>query len=181
MPAPANTVLTIPEPGRCALVERPYPVIKAGYAIIKTEIAPVCLEGSRIWAAHDFEFHDDAEHLGHEGVGTVVETCEGSFFKAGDRVIVFQGDHCGHCHACTSGLSPTYCDANDPDVVGPENAAMRGIERRNDSESGGFAMPPFVLHPRLISFAYLTSCSSGTPHLPTVHSAWAFPARKAWM
>lgn len=143
----SNTVLTIPEPGRFALVEKPYPVIKAGYAIIKTEIAPVCLEGSRIWAAHDFEFHDGPEHLGHEGVGTVVEPLDGSNFRVGDRVIVFQGDHCGHCHACNSGLSPTYCDANDPDIVGPENAAMHGIERRNGSESGGFAMATYRIAP----------------------------------
>jgi threonine dehydrogenase-like Zn-dependent dehydrogenase len=147
MTALTNTVLTIPEPGRIALVERPFPRIKAGYAVIKTEIAPVCLEGSRIWPAHDFEFHDDPEHLGHEGVGTVVETMDGSNFRVGDRVIVFQGDHCGHCHACNNGLSPTYCDANDPDIVGPENAAMHGIERRNDSPSGGFAMATYRIAP----------------------------------
>ena len=50
-----NTVLSIPEPGRFELVERPYPKIKPGYAIVRTEIAPICLEGSRIWANHDFE------------------------------------------------------------------------------------------------------------------------------
>lgn len=45
-----NVVLTIPEPGKFELVERPYPSIKAGYAIVQMEIAPVCLEGSCIWA-----------------------------------------------------------------------------------------------------------------------------------
>ena len=58
-----NVVLTIPEPHRFELVEMPYPTFTAGYAVIKTEIAPVCLEGSRIWAEHDFEFHDDPTHL----------------------------------------------------------------------------------------------------------------------
>ena len=57
----SNVVLTIPEPGRIELVERPYPKFNAGYAVIRTEIAPVCLEGSRIWAAHDFEFRDIGE------------------------------------------------------------------------------------------------------------------------
>ena len=57
----SNVVLTIPEPGRIELVERPYPKFNAGYAVIRIEIAPVCLEGSRIWAAHDFEFHDIGE------------------------------------------------------------------------------------------------------------------------
>ena len=38
-----NVVLSIPEPGKIELVERPFPKVKAGYAIIKTEIAPICL------------------------------------------------------------------------------------------------------------------------------------------
>ena len=147
-----NTILTIPQPGQFELVERPYPTIAAGYAIIKTEIAPVCLEGSRIWAAHDFEFHDDAEHLGHEGVGTVVEVMNGSNFQVGDRVIVFQGDHCGHCHACTQGLSPTYCDANDPDLRGVDGSAMKGIEKRTASASGGFAMATYRIAPEANMF-----------------------------
>jgi len=147
MTTPTNTVLTIPRPGQFALVERPYPRFKSGYVVIRTEIAPICLEGSRIWSEHDFEFHDDPEHLGHEGVGTVEAVNEGSNFRVGDRVIVFQGDHCGHCHACTNGLSPTYCDANDPDIRGVDGSAMHGIEKRNDSESGGFAMATHRIAP----------------------------------
>jgi len=144
---PVNVALTIPKPGTFELVERPLPIIEAGYALVKTEIAPICLEGSRIWAEHDFEFHDDPAHLGHEGVGTVVAVKPGSNFRVGDRVIVFQGDHCGHCHACTSGQSPTYCDANDPDVMGVDKAAMRSIELRNGSPSGGFAMERYRIAP----------------------------------
>ena len=102
--AKCNTILTIPEPGRFALEERPYPTIKAGYAVIRTEIAPVCLEGSRIWARHEFEElfgglrSDYPDGLGHEGVGVIEEAPPGSSFSVGDRVIVFQGDHCGQCH-----------------------------------------------------------------------------------
>ncbi|MGA1579290.1 MAG: zinc-dependent alcohol dehydrogenase [Luminiphilus sp.] len=168
---PVNVALTIPRPGTFELVERPFPVIQSGYAVVKTEIAPICLEGSRIWAEHDFEFHDDPEHLGHEGVGTVVEVKPGSNFRVGDRVIVFQGDHCGHCHACTSGMSPTYCDANDPDVMGVDKAAMRGIELRNGSASGGFAMEYYRIAPEAnlaripdsLDFRYAASanCSFG--------------------
>lgn len=142
-----NLAVTIPEPGRVELVERPFPSIVAGYCVIKTEIAPICLEGTRIWTEHDFEFHDDPEHLGHEGVGTVVEVVPGSNLSVGDRVIVFQGDYCGRCHSCHQGLSPTYCDANDPDIQGPDRAAMRGIELRNGSESGGFAMERYRIAP----------------------------------
>jgi len=141
---PVNHVLTIPEPGRTEIVERAYPRIVPGYAIIETEIAPICLEGSRIWDHHEFEFHDDPEHLGHEGVGTIVEVHPGSTFKVGDRVIVFQGDHCGQCHACRQALSPTYCDANVPERGG---RALKGIEERNESASGGFAMATHRIAP----------------------------------
>ena len=139
-----NVVLTIPEPHRFELVEKPYPKIKAGYAVIKTEIAPICLEGSRIWAEHDFEFHDDPTHLGHEGVGIIEDIHAGSSFKNGDRVIVFQGDHCGQCYSCRHGYSPTYCVANLPNFGGN---GLRGIEEKNDSESGGSAMARYRIAP----------------------------------
>lgn len=162
-----NVILTIPEPGIFELIERPYPKIKAGYAIIKNEIAPICLEGTRIWAKHDFEFHDDPTHLGHESVGTVVEILPGSNYKVGDRVIIFQGDHCGRCHACRSGLSPTYCQSNNPDIHGVEHAAMKGIEYKNESESGGFAMAHYriapeanlYLIPDTVNFRYAAACN----------------------
>ena len=59
----SNVVLTVPEPGRFELVERPYPKFLPGYAVIRTEIAHIRLQGSRNWAEHDFEHHDDPEHL----------------------------------------------------------------------------------------------------------------------
>jgi threonine dehydrogenase-like Zn-dependent dehydrogenase len=142
--AKSNVVLTVPEPGRFELVERPYPTFRPGYAVVRTEIAPVCLEGSRIWTEHDFEFHDDPEHLGHEGVGTIEDIHPGSGFRKGDRVIVFQGDHCGQCHSCRNGLSPTYCASNLPEYGGH---ALRGIEEKNDSASGGFAMARYRIAP----------------------------------
>ena len=142
--AKTNVVLTIPEPHRIELAERPYPKIEAGYAIIKTEIAPICLEGSRIWDHHEFEFHDDPAHLGHEGVGVIEDIHPGSSFRKGDRVVVFQGDHCGQCYSCRHGESPTYCDANLPHRGG---RGLRGIEERNGSESGGFAMARYRIAP----------------------------------
>ena len=142
--AKSNVVLTIPKPRQFELVERPYPNFKPGYAVVRTEIAPVCLEGSRIWTEHDFEHHDDPEHLGHEGVGTIEDIHSGSGLKKGDRVIVFQGDHCGNCHSCRNALSPTYCVSNLPEYGGK---ALRGIEKKNASESGGFAMARYRLAP----------------------------------
>ena len=162
-----NVVLTIPEPGKFELVERPFPKIKAGYAIVKNEIAAICLEGTRIWAAHDFEFHDDPVQLGHESVGTVAAVMPGSNYKAGDRVIIFQGDHCGQCHACRNGLSPTYCQSNNPDIHGVERSAMKGIEYRNESASGGFAMARYRIAPEAnlyripdaVDFRYAAACN----------------------
>jgi threonine dehydrogenase-like Zn-dependent dehydrogenase len=139
-----NVVLTIPEPRRFELIERPYPKFKAGYAVVRTEIAPVCLEGSRIWTSHDCEFFDDPYHMGHEGVGVIDDIHPGSTFRKGDRVIVFQGDHCGQCHSCRNGFSPTYCRSNIPEFGGK---ALHGIEEKNDSESGGFAMEKYRLAP----------------------------------
>lgn len=142
-----NLALTIPVPGECELVERAYPNRKPGYAIVETEIAPICLEGTRIFAEHDFEFHDDPFHLGHEGVGTIAEVDESANFKVGDRVVVYQGEHCGDCYACNHNLSPTYCDWNNPDIHGVGFTAMKGIQARNESESGGFAMERYRLAP----------------------------------
>lgn len=34
-----NVVLAIPEPGEFELVKKPYPKFRAGYAVIRTEIA----------------------------------------------------------------------------------------------------------------------------------------------
>jgi threonine dehydrogenase-like Zn-dependent dehydrogenase len=160
----SNVVLTIPEPGRFELAEKPYPKFMPGYAVIRTEIAPICLEGSRIWAEHDFEFHDDPEHLGHEGVGVIDDIHPGSGFRKGDRVIVFQGDHCGQCHSCRNGLSPTYCASNLPDRGG---RALIGIEEKNDSESGGFAMAKYRIAPvaniyripDAVDFKYAAACN----------------------
>ena len=75
----SNVILTIPEPKKFELVEKPYPKIKAGYAIVSNDYAGVCLEGSRIWAKHHFEkFYgggqsDYPDGLGHESVGVVEE------------------------------------------------------------------------------------------------------------
>ena len=148
-----NTILTIPEPGGFELVERPYPVIKPGYAIIRTEIAPVCLEGTRIWANHEFEElfgglrSDYPDGLGHEGVGVIEEIHPGSDFKVGDRVMVFQGDYCGQCHSCRNALSPTYCEANIHPRPGMERVALAGIQDWNESESGGWAMARYRIAP----------------------------------
>ena len=77
-----NVLLTIPEPKKVELKERPYPKIVPGFSLIQVEIAPVCIE-HQVYKEHRFEWHSDEEHQGHEGVGTIVETVPGSKFKPG--------------------------------------------------------------------------------------------------
>ncbi len=148
----ANVVLTIPEPERTELKEKPFPSIVEGFVVVEMDIAPVCNE-ARIFRDHQFEWHDSPEHLGHEGVGTVVETRPGSRFSAGERVIVWQGNPCQECFVCTTGLSPTHClgipyEGFD-DGMAPQDvtAGLLGIERVNGSASGGFAMARYRIAP----------------------------------
>jgi threonine dehydrogenase-like Zn-dependent dehydrogenase len=147
-----NTVLTIPEPSTTALVDKPYPTIIPGFVIVDTAIAPVCNE-ARIYRDHQFEWHDSPEHLGHEGVGTIVETAAGSRFEVGDRVIVFQGNSCQACFVCTEGLSPTHClgipyEGFDEGMAPQDvTAGLLGIEKVNGSASGGFAMAKYRIAP----------------------------------
>ena len=147
-----NTVLTIPAPRTATLIDKPYPEITPGFVIIDVAIAPVCNE-ARIYRDHQFEWHDSPEHLGHEGVGTIVEVAAGSRFAAGDRVIVFQGNSCQTCFVCTQGLSPTHClgipyEGFDEGMAPQDvTAGLLGIEKVNGSESGGFAMARYRIAP----------------------------------
>lgn len=148
-----NKILTIPEPGKVEVIERPFPKIKGGYLIVKNEYSALCLEGTRIYTSHDFEKFqgglqsDYWDGLGHESVGVVEEVSPGSNFKKGDRVIIFQGDHCGCCYSCENGLSPTYCDSNMVEREGVHGVAMEGIQNYNESESGGWALAQYRIAP----------------------------------
>ncbi len=152
MMARTNTVLTIPAPRTAALATKPYPVAGPGFVIVEVAVAPVCNEG-RIYRDHQFEWHDSPEHLGHEGVGTIVETQPGSRFGVGDRVIIYQVNPCGECFVCTQGLSPTHCMGipyeSYEEGMAPQDieAGPLGIEKVNGSASGGFGMVRYRLAP----------------------------------
>lgn len=138
-----NTALTIAET-RVAHVElRPYPKIIPGYAIVEVAYAGVCGEellyakgvpSERLPGSPHPVF--DRRHLGHEGVGTIVELAEGSRYAVGDRVVIYYGAHCGRCYACRNGLSTTYCVRTS----GPTGTGLFGVEVANGSSSGGFGM-----------------------------------------
>ena len=159
-----NTVLTIPQPGEVVLKDVPYPRIKVGYALIKVMIAPVCIE-HQIYRDHTFEWADDEEHMGHEGVGEIYEVEEGSRFRIGDRVIIYQGNPCGECYICQRSLSPTHClgipyediqGGSNPheklETLGGEETinapgGLGSIEKDCESESGGFGFSKYRIAP----------------------------------
>lgn len=129
---PINICLTIPEPGRIELVERPYPTAKLGSVVLEQAIAPICTE-DRLWTDHRHQWPDNPYSLGHEGVGTVHYAPEGSALKVGDRVIVF-AEH------------PDPSTADSPAAA--EFFFVEGLsplERRNGSESGWAAMATYRL------------------------------------
>lgn len=183
-----NIVLTIPEPRKVELKERPYPKITAGYSMMKVEIAPVCIE-HQVYLEHRFEWHSDKERQGHEGVGTICEVLPGSKFKVDDRVIMYQGNPCQQCFVCTRGLSPTHClnipyehlcECQSPDTVleilGGDRAidtpgGLKDIENKCGSESGGYGFSKYRIAndymiqkiPDDLPFRYaaLANCSLG--------------------
>lgn len=184
----ANVVLAIPEPGKVALRERPYPKLAPGYSMMKVEIAPICIE-HQVYKEHRFEWHSDEERQGHEGVGTICEVMPGSKFKPGDRVIMYQGNPCQECFVCQRGLSPTHClsipyehlcESQTPDTVLEvldggraidTPGGLKDIENKCGSESGGYGFSKYRIDndymiqkiPDDLSFRYaaLANCSLG--------------------
>ena len=186
----SNTVLTIPNPGVVKMKEMPYPHVAPGFVLVKVVIAPICIE-HQIYRDHTFEWHEDEEHLGHEGVGIIEEVAEASSFAVGDRVVIYQGNPCGVCFVCEEGLSPTHCLAipyeempgevgADPyaqiDSLGGEplittKGGLRSIELECESESGGFGFSKYRLAPESMvqklpndlpfRYAAAANCSNG--------------------
>ncbi len=108
-PPEHNTVLTVPEVGKVDFVKRPYPRVKPGSVLVKTEIAAVCVD-DRMYTDHVHEWFDHPLYgVGHEGVGTVVEAPESRVFRPGDKVLISHGGYCGRCFACLNGLSQAHC------------------------------------------------------------------------
>ena len=185
-----NTVLTIPEPGRVQLQEKAYPKVAPGYVLVKVAIAPICIE-HQIYRDHTFEWHEDESHLGHEGVGIIVEVGGDGDFEVGDRVIIYQGNPCGECFVCEQGLSPTHCMSIPyEEITGAAGAdpyagleslggaatinipgGLASIEAACDSESGGFGFSQYRLAPESMvqripdnlpfRYAAAANCSNG--------------------
>ena len=86
-----NTIVTVPKPYTVELVKRPYPRVKPGSVLVKTEIAALCVD-DRMYTDHVHEWFDSPVYgMGHEGVGTVLEAPESRTFRPGDRVLISHG------------------------------------------------------------------------------------------
>ena len=148
-----NKVLTVPKPGKVEFVNRPYPRVKPGSVLVKTEIAAVCVD-DRMYTDHIHEWFDHPLYgVGHEGVGTVVEAPESRVFRPGDKVLISHGGYCGRCFACMNGLSQAHCAGMvEGERAGLSTSApeffvngLAPVERKNDSQSGWAAMAEYRL------------------------------------
>ena len=83
-------------------------------------------------------FMDAGDVLGHEAMGTVLETGpEVEHLKPGDRVVVPFNISCGHCWMCTHGLQ-SQCETTQVREHGT-GAALFGYSRLYGSVPGGQA------------------------------------------
>lgn len=96
-------------PGNKALEEVPDPGLrKATDAIVQVDTTTICGTDLHILGGH-VPAVEDGRVLGHEGVGTIVETGEAvTNFKAGDRAIISCVSSCGVCSYCRQQL-PSHC------------------------------------------------------------------------
>ena len=149
-----NKVLTIPEPGRIEIVSRPYPRVKPGSVLVKTEVAALCVD-DRMYKDHTHEWFDHPVYgVGHEGVGTVIEAPDSAVFKPGDKVLISHGGYCGRCFACLNSLSQAHCTglSGGGARAGSSTSApeflvdgLAPVERKNGSESGWAAFAEYRL------------------------------------
>ena len=92
----------------CALADRPDPVVKDNYVLIKITAAPMCTE---VAAYRNGELSDT---LGHEAAGEVVEVAQLGRVKVGDRVVVMPQNGCGRCDLCLAGEHIRCQSPRDP-------------------------------------------------------------------
>ena len=91
--------------GKVELVERPKPVAKGDFVVVKIHVAPMCTEFKG--------FQDDwtSDWFGHEAAGEVVEVAQPGGVNVGDRVVVMPQYPCGRCALCLAG-DYIHCENN---------------------------------------------------------------------
>lgn len=79
------------------IVEKPKPVAKDNFVVVKVHAAPMCTE------YQSYKKGGKSDTLGHEAAGEVVEVAQPGRVKAGDRVVVQPQYACGVCPLCLTG------------------------------------------------------------------------------
>jgi L-iditol 2-dehydrogenase len=98
------------------LIDKPDPVAKGKFAVVKIHSAPMCTEYK------GFKTEGTGDSFGHEAAGEVVEIAQEGTVKVGDRVVVMPHYPCGKCYLCLAG-EYAHCQTdhqppNVPDQTG---------------------------------------------------------------
>ena len=84
-------------PESAGLIDKPDPVAKGEFVVIKIHSAPMCTEYK------GFKNEGIGDSFGHEAAGEVVEIAQEGTVKVGDRVVVMPHYPCGKCYICLAG------------------------------------------------------------------------------
>ncbi|MCH8291501.1 zinc-binding dehydrogenase [Candidatus Poribacteria bacterium] len=79
------------------LVQKPDPIPKEDFVLVKVHAAPMCTEYKALKGGHE------GSGFGHEAAGEVVEVAQPGRVKVGDRVVVQPQYACGTCPSCLVG------------------------------------------------------------------------------
>ena len=104
---------------KAGVVEKPDPVAKDDFAVVKIHVVPLCTE------YHGHHGEGESDQLGHEAAGEVVEVAQPGKVKVGDRVVVMPQYPCGKCALCLSG-EYIHCEnnVNMSELFGPDAATV---------------------------------------------------------
>jgi L-iditol 2-dehydrogenase len=83
--------------GTAGLVDKPDPVPREDFVLVKVHVTPMCTEYK------GFRPGRERVGFGHEAAGEVVEVAQPGCVKVGDRVVVQCGSGCGRCPMCLIG------------------------------------------------------------------------------
>jgi L-iditol 2-dehydrogenase len=83
--------------GKAGLVDKPDPIPKEDFVLVKVRTVPMCTEYKAFKGDHK------GDNFGHEAAGEVVEVAQPGQVKVGDRVVVQPQYACGKCAMCLIG------------------------------------------------------------------------------
>lgn len=91
--------------GKAGLVDKPDPIPKEDFVLVKVHVVPMCTEYKAFKGGHT------GDNFGHEAAGEVVEVAQPGRVRVGDRVVVQPQYACGRCSMCLIG-EHIHCQHN---------------------------------------------------------------------